>query len=68
MAVALWDDNTANLIDDFEDESEALECVRKTVAQHGAGAVATWALDRLDRQQPMIRGDELLTLALRVPA
>ncbi len=68
MAVALWDDPSRNLIDDFDEESEALEYIRETIALHGPEAVATWALDRLDMSQPMIRGDELLKLAMAIPA
>jgi hypothetical protein len=68
MAVALWDEKTTNLIDDFDEEAEALAYVCETVALHGHDAVATWALDRLDRRQPMIRGDELLKLVMAIPA
>jgi hypothetical protein len=68
MAVELWDDETRNLVDDFEDEVEALTLVRRVVVEHGREAIATWALDRLDPNQPMIRGEEMFRLAMAVPA
>ncbi len=68
MAVELWDDKDGNLIDDFNDEAEALACIRETVAEHGTDAVATWALDRFTAQRRMVRGAELLELAIDIPA
>lgn len=63
MAVQLWDDKDANMIDSFDHEEAALAAVRDTVERHGIEAVATWALDRLD-DRPMIRGARLVRRAM----
>lgn len=63
MAIELWDDQTGNLIDDFEDEAEALAVIRHVIVDYGREAIAGWALDRLDSNEPMIRGEELFRLA-----
>lgn len=68
MAVELRDDESRNLIDDFDDEGEALRLIRQVVAEHGREAISTWALDRLDPRDPMIRGEELFQLAMAVSA
>jgi len=67
MAVELWDDETRNLIDDFDDEAEALRLIRQVVENHGREAISAWALDRLNPGYPMIRGEELFQLAWRCP-
>jgi hypothetical protein len=64
VAVELWDDQTRNLIDDFEDEAEALALIRRVIVERGRDAVAAWALDRLDSNESMIRGEELVRLAM----
>lgn len=63
MAVELWDEQSANLIDDFASEAEALRELRAIIERDGEAAIRTWALDRYDGK-PMIRGKELVTLAL----
>ncbi len=65
MAVELWDDSTGNLIDDFEDEKEALILIRDVVARDGKTAIKTWALDRLVPSKEWVRGEDLYQLAGR---
>jgi hypothetical protein len=66
MAVELWDDSTGNLIDDFEDEKEALILIRDVVARDGKTAIKTWALDRLVSSKEWVRGEDLYQLAVAV--
>lgn len=63
MAVEIWNDDTANLIDAFDDEVDALRAVRAVILRDGEDAVRAWALDRYDGR-PMVRGAELIKLAL----
>jgi len=67
MAVELWDERSANLIDAFASETEALTELRVIILSEGEPAIRSWALDRYDGK-PMIRGRELVELALRVVA
>jgi len=68
VAIELWDERTANLIDDFASEAEALQELRAIILRDGEQAIRAWALDRYDGK-PMIRGSELVALALRaIPA
>lgn len=67
MAVELWNDKTANLIDDFENEQAALLAIREVIGRDGFDAIEAWALDRLDGKR-MIAGKDLVELALSIRA
>jgi hypothetical protein len=62
MAVELWNEETGNLIDSFDTETEALREIRTVIARDGEHAIGAWALDRYDGRA-MVRGKELIALA-----
>ena len=71
MVYALWDLESANLIETFASEEAALEEVRLTLAAFGREAVLTWGLnyrDQTGQGGAIATGEELIARALRVRA
>jgi len=68
MDVELIDLESANVVASFATEAEALALVRDAIARHGRPYVYTWALGRIDRSEPPLRGDDLAERALRSAA
>lgn len=64
----LWDNRSANLIDWFDEEADALAYVRETVESCGPAAVAEWALDHLGVDEPPLSGAPLIARAMALPA
>jgi len=70
MEYQLWDLETRNLIDEFDEEADALETVRAYLTPDAEGAVVEVGLVQFgDGDQPVrsIHGDELRTLAFGTP-
>lgn len=63
MDVELIDVETANVVASFNGEALALALVREAIARHGEPYVYTWALGRIDRSAPPVKGAALATLA-----
>jgi hypothetical protein len=61
MVYELWDTESANIIDTFATEEEALHVVRETMATYGRHSVRAWALgsDENDDPASVIYGDAL---------
>ena len=71
MVYALWDIESANLIETFSSEEAALEEVRLTLAAFGRDAVLTWGLNYRDSSGQggaIAAGEALIARALRVTA
>lgn len=64
----LFDTETANLVDWFDNLAAALASVRQTIAASGEVAVASWALISQDPTEEPLRGDELVRRALQTIA
>ena len=72
MIYELWDIETANLVESFTTEAEALEAVRKAVDDLGRKIVRCWALISKDlgsgRTATVARGARLIDRAFLTPA
>ncbi len=71
MVYALWDLESANLIETFASEEAALEEVRLTLAAFGREAVLTWGLNFRDQSGHggvIATGVNLIARAVRVTA
>jgi len=72
MAYELWNRESANLVGDFDSESDALIFVREMVRQHGPDVVLAWALafeDDSEETHSIAVGADLLHWSQkRVPA
>jgi hypothetical protein len=67
MVYALWDTESANLIQTFPTEEAALREVRLSVQELGRDAVLAWALNYRDasgRGGPIAAGEALIARAL----
>jgi hypothetical protein len=69
MQYELWHVETANLMDDFDDEAEALDAARAYLTPDEAGVVVDVALMVYDgdRRVRSIHGDELARLVFDPP-
>lgn len=66
MIYALWDTETDNLVDDYDDERAALAAVRDAIERHGSGIIRTLALTSEDsdgRVTTLAIGDALIQRA-----
>ncbi len=66
MVYTLWDAESANIINAFATEREALEEVRLSVEEFGRGYARSWGLavtDERDRPVAIASGDELIDRA-----
>lgn len=68
MAYAIYDTETANLIDSFLTEEEALAMVRRAVEEDGPESIDGWALGRTDHTGDVLTGWKLIGRAKQVPA
>jgi len=68
MEVELIDLESANVIASFDNEAQALALVREAIARHGEPYVYTWALGRIDRSMPPVKGAALAALAKNTAA
>jgi hypothetical protein len=71
MVFTIWDTESANVIDSFSSEAEALEEIRLTVASLGREAVATWVLAARDpsgRRWNVASGEDLISRAFGIAA
>ena len=67
MTFAIWDQQSANIVGDFESEVEALAFVRAVMKQNSNIALG-WALAMEDEDEnvtPIAAGRNLLLLAIR---
>ena len=69
MHYEMWHVETANLMDDFDDEAEALDAARAYLTSDESGAVVDVALMVYDgdRRVRSIHGDELARLVFGAP-
>ncbi len=66
MGYDIYDTGTANLVESFRTEQEALDVVRRVVGESGAAAVLSWSLGRSDHCGKALSGQALIDRAYRV--
>lgn len=67
MVYAIWDTASANIVDSYQSESEALAEVRAVVKRFGRGYALTWALARHDdddQVEAIAEGPDLIDWAM----
>jgi hypothetical protein len=63
-AYVIYDTETANLIDSFLTEEEALAMIKRAVKEEGPESIEGWALGRTDRTGEVFSGPKLVHRAL----
>lgn len=68
MWFELWETETANLIQEFDSESEAIAFVRDAAQRHGRDYVMTWELAQVQDgsdSRAILAGEKLAARALK---
>ncbi len=65
---AIYDTETANLIDTFHTEEEALALVKRAVDEDGPESVEGWVLGQTDHAGKVLSGWELIDRAKHLAA
>jgi hypothetical protein len=63
MGYDVYDRDTANLVESFHTEEEALALVRRAIKRAGTAAVASWVLGPNDHDDEVLEGQLLIERA-----
>lgn len=68
MAYDIYDRESANLIDSFPTEKEALAMVKQVIEEDGPASVASWVLGTIGRPETALTGKDLVARAMHTTA